>query len=124
MDDVWLFLHLIAMAFFVGGQLFLAGVAVPALRRHNVDRTAIREIARRFGVGSILALAVLLVTGAAMASEHDLWSDGALHVKLALVVAIIGLTLIHTRRPRQGALEGVIFLLTLGVVGLGVSLAN
>lgn len=41
-------LHILAMAFFVGGQLFLAAVVVPAERRAP-DRERLRAIARRFG---------------------------------------------------------------------------
>ena len=56
--------HLIAMAFFVGGQLVLVAAVVPAFRGAD-DRTRLRAIARRFGWGSLVALAVLLATGAA-----------------------------------------------------------
>jgi uncharacterized membrane protein len=123
MHDVYLYLHLIAMAFFVGGQLFLVAVVVPALRG-NADREPIRAIARNFGTGSLIALAVLVLTGSAMASDDDLWSSSTLHVKLALVVATIGLILLHTKRPNAHALEGLIFALSLVIVGLGLSLAT
>jgi len=46
----------------------------------------LRAVARRFGWASLGALAVLIVTGAWMASDYSLWDDGTLHVKLALVV--------------------------------------
>ena len=78
------YLHLLAMALFVGGQLVLAVAVVPGLRGR--DREGLRAVARRFGWASLGALAVLLVTGAWMASEYSRWDDGTLHVKLALVV--------------------------------------
>src|SRR5919202_1674050 len=62
--DLWqgvLYLHLLAMAFFVGGQLFLGVAVVPAERR-NPDRERLRAVARRFGYGSLVAL-VLVLTG-------------------------------------------------------------
>lgn len=123
MHDVYLYLHLIAMAFFVGGQLFLVAAVVPALRG-SADREPIRAIARNFGKGSLVALAVLVVTGSAMASDDDLWSSSTLHVKLTLVVATIGLILLHARRPNAHALEGLVFALSLVIVGLGLSLAT
>jgi uncharacterized membrane protein len=123
MNDVWLYLHLLAMAFFVGGQLFLAAAVVPALRA-NEDREPIRAIARRFGAGSLAALAVLVVSGSAMASDLDKWSSPTLHVKLALVAVAIGLVLLHMRRPNQHALEGLVFAVSLVIVGLGVALAS
>jgi uncharacterized membrane protein len=121
--DVWLYLHLLAMAYFVGGQLFLVAAVVPALRGQE-DRTAVREIARRFGQGSLVALGVLVVSGAAMASDLDLWGSATLHVKLALVVLAIALVLLHARRPQQHVYEGAIFLVSLLIVGLGLSLAT
>ena len=42
------YLHLLAMAFFVGGQLFLVAAVVPSLRADD-DRERLRAIARRFG---------------------------------------------------------------------------
>src|SRR5918911_541251 len=59
-------LHVISMAFFVGGQLFLAVAVVPVERRAP-DRERLRAIARRFGWGSVVALVVLVITGSAMA---------------------------------------------------------
>ncbi|HUA69886.1 MAG TPA: hypothetical protein VMA96_02345 [Solirubrobacteraceae bacterium] len=47
-----LWLHLLAMAFFVGGQLMLAAVVVPVLRGLE-DRAALRAAARRFGIGTV-----------------------------------------------------------------------
>ena len=65
-------LHLLAMAFFVGGQLFLAACVVPVVRG---DRPRMQAVARRFGWGTLVALAVLLATGAAMASHYGDWSS-------------------------------------------------
>jgi uncharacterized membrane protein len=121
--DVWLWLHLVAMAFFVGGQLFLAAVVVP-VERTAPDRERLRAMARRFGWGSLIALGVLLVSGSSMASKDDLWSDGTLHVKLALVALTAGLILVHMRRPQRHELEAAVFLVSLVIVGLGVSLAG
>lgn len=118
-----LYLHLLAMAFFVGGQLLLAVGVVP-VERANPDPERMRAIARRFGVGSAVALGVLLATGIAMAAHFGLWSSGTLQTKLGLVGAVIALTLVHLRYPRAHALQAVIFLLTLAIVWLGVDLAT
>jgi uncharacterized membrane protein len=123
MDDVWLYLHLLAMAYFVGGQLFLAAAVVPSLRGRE-DREPIRAIARRFGQGSLVALGVLVVTGSAMASDKHFWGSATLHAKLALVLAVIALVVIHTRKPGNHAFEGAIFLVSLVIVALGLSLAT
>ena len=115
-------LHLIAMAFFVGGQLMLAAVVVPVLR--GGDREALRAAARRFGWGSLVALAILVATGSAMAGHFSDWGRGELHAKLALVGAAIVLVVAHMRRPGWHALEGAVFLLSLAIVWLGVDLAH
>jgi uncharacterized membrane protein len=116
-------LHLVAMAFFVGGQLFLSAVVVPSMRGTDT-RPQLRTIARRFGAGTLVAIGILLATGAAMASHYELWSDGTLHVKLALV-SLVGLLVVwHMRRPQLHALEGLIFLTSLAIVWLGVTLAH
>jgi len=115
-------LHLLAMAFFVGGQLMLAAVVVPVVR--GSDRAQLRAVARRFGVGSLVAIVVLVITGSLMASHFHRWSDGDLQVKLGLVVLVGLLIGWHTRKPELHALEGLIFVVSLAIVWLGVSIAH
>jgi uncharacterized membrane protein len=125
-DEVWVLvrvLHLLAMAFFVGGQLLLAAAVVPVERRAP-DRERLRAIARRFGWGTLIAIGVLLATGAALATEFDQWGSSTLHLKLALVVVVAALIGWHMRRPELHALEGAIFIGSLVIVWLGVSLAH
>jgi uncharacterized membrane protein len=116
-------LHVIAMAFFVGGQLFLAAAVVPVERRAP-DREHLRAIARRFGWGSLIALAVLVVTGSAMASHYDDWGRTELAIKLGLVAIVATLVVWHMRRPANHALEGLIFLASLAIVFIGLDLAH
>jgi uncharacterized membrane protein len=118
-----LYLHLLAMAFFVGGQLLLA-VAVVPVERANADPQRLRAIARRFGVGALVALSVLLATGIAMASHFDLWDSGTLQAKLGLVALVLVLTLAHLRTPHAHALQGAIFVATLVIVWLGLELTR
>ena len=126
MEGVWqvvLYLHLLAMAFFVGGQLVIAVALVP-VERTNPDPGRLRAMARRFGFGSVVALSVLLVTGIAMASHLNLWDVGTLQIKLGLVAVVLVLTAVHLRYPRAHAVQALIFLLTLAIVWFGVDLAN
>jgi uncharacterized membrane protein len=118
-----LYLHLIAMAFFLGGQLLLATAVVPALRGEQ-DRDRLRAVARSFGWGSLIALAVLIATGSAMAGHLDLWGDGTLHVKLALVAVALVLVAVHLRYSRAHLLQAAIFVVTLAIVWEGVQLAT
>ena len=114
-------LHVVAMALFVGGQLVLVVAIVPVLR--GSQRDALREIARRFGWASLAALVVLIATGSALADRGGRWDSGTLQVKLALVAAVIGLIVWHMRRPGH-AIEGVVFLVSLAIVWLGLALAH
>jgi hypothetical protein len=123
--DFWqgvLYLHLLAMAFFVGGQLVF-GIAVVPILRGDPDGERMRAVARRFGYGSLGALAVLLATGWAMASHYGLWDSSTLQWKLGLVAVVIGLALLHLRWPRLHALQGAILLASLAIVWLGLELA-
>ena len=115
-----LWLHLLAMAFFVGGQLMLAAVVVPLLRGSQEMRAA----ARRFGYGTLIAFGVLLVTGVAMASHLHRWHDSSLQVKLGLVVLVGVLIAAHMRKPEWHALDGAIFLFSLAIVWLGIVVAG
>jgi len=115
-------LHVLAMALFVGGQLVLVAAVIPALR--GTDRTGLRAIARRFGWASLVAIGVLIATGTAMASHEQRWDSGTLHVKLGLV-ALTGVLIVwHMRRPGAHVLEGLVFLVSLGIVWLGLALAH
>lgn len=123
--DGWVvirFLHLLALAFFVGGQLVLAAAIVP-VTRHDA-REVLRAVARRFAWGSLAAIVVLVVTGAAMASHYERWGDATLHVKLALVALLGGLVVWHMRAPERRALDAAVFVLSLAVVWLGAALAH
>jgi len=122
--DLWqavLYVHLLAMTFFLGGQLLL-GLAVVPVERRNPDPERLRAIARRFGYGTLVALAILLVTGAAMASHYELWDSSTLQLKLGLVALALVLTVAHLRYPKLHALQGAILLDTLVIVWLGLSL--
>jgi len=119
--QVLVFFHVVAMAFFLGGQLMLAGTVVP-VERSNPDPERMRAIARRFGAGSLIALAVLLVTGMGMASHYDLWSNGEFQLKMGLVVALIVSVLAHMQLPKAHWLMGLTFVLTLGIVWIGLDL--
>ena len=124
--DAWTlirFLHLVALAFFVGGQLMLVVAVVPAVRRHG-DDVAMRAVARRFGVGSLFAIGVLIATGAALASHFGRWQDNVLQVKLMLVVLVGVLIAFHIVTPSSRALSLALFLVSLVVVWLGVELTH
>jgi uncharacterized membrane protein len=128
MSTFWqavLYLHLLAMAFFVGGQLVFGIAVVPVLRGDpDPERERMRGIARRFGYGSLIALGVLVITGWAMASHYELWDSSTLQWKLVLVALVVALTLVHLRPPRLHALQGAILLASLVIVWLGLKLAT
>src|SRR3954464_12776771 len=115
------YVHVLAMALFVGGQLVLAACVVPALRD---DRPALRAVARRFGWATLVALGVLVLTGAWMASDLHRWSDGTLHLKLGLVLLVGVLILWHLRAGAAHWLQGAIFVVSLAIVWLGLALAH
>lgn len=118
-----LWLHLIAMAFFVGGQLMLATVVVPVLRGAE-DRGPMRAAARRFGIGTLAAIGVLLASGAALATHYHRWGDSTLQVKLGLVVLVAFLIHAHLRRPTWRVLDAAIFLVSVAIVWLGIVVAG
>lgn len=128
MSELWravLYLHLVSMAFFLGGQLVFGLAVVPVLRGEDPEqRERMRAVARRFGYGSLAALGILFVTGWALASHYELFDESTLQWKLGLVGAVIALTIIHLRRPKMHALQGGILTLTLVIVWLGLKLAT
>ena len=96
---------------------------VPCLRRLEARDEVMRSVAKRFGIGSLVALAVLLATGAAMASH---FAPGAtvLQAKLALLVLVGVLTALHVVTPYTRAVSIALLLTSLVVVWLGVVLTH
>ena len=97
-------LHVLAMALFVGGQLVLVVAVIPALRTDQ--RPALRAVARRFGWASLAALGVLIATGSALASHDMRWDSGTLQVKLALVVGVAAADRLAPPPPRRARDRG------------------
>ena len=120
--DVVLWIHLLAMAFFIGGQLFLGIAVVPVFRAQGGSDGPAHEwmvpIARRFGWASLVALAVALVTGAAMASNQNLGQESALNIKMTLVVIAIVLVCLHVfvTKGANRLLQTLILLDSLAIV--------
>lgn len=143
MDLLWRWLHLVAAGFWLGGLILLAIVTMSALR--VVDRPTFRELIRRVGraflVGSLIAWAVLAVSGVAMATTR-LRSTGALlntaygrtlSLKSLLFVLVILATVVHTIAGGRSspavirtsrALSPLILLLTLVIFYLAVRLPS
>ena len=125
-SEIWqlvLYAHLVAVAFFFGGQIVLGAVIVPVARR-DADPERLRAMARRFGYGSLIALAVLVLTGSLLAGHYGLWSSETLQTKLVLVGAVVVLTLAHLRWPRAHLLQAAILLATAAIAWLGLDLAS
>lgn len=114
------YLHLVAMAMFVGGQLMLAAVVVSVMRGDE----RMRLIARNFGMFTVVATAVAVVTGMSLASQLGRWSDPYLHAKLGLLVVVGGLIALHARRPGSRWLNIAMLATSLAIVGFGVALAH
>lgn len=126
LDNVRVFLHVLAATVWVGGQLTLAGL-VPALRKASPE--APRAAARAFNLVAWPAFAVLVLTGIWNLLDETL-SDEAkatLHVKLTLVVLSGVAALVHTRAttPKsRGIWGGVAALTALLTLFLGVQLGG
>ena len=117
------FLHVAALAFFVGGQLMLAVAIVPVVR-HLGEATTMRSIARRFGIASAVALVVLIVTGAVMAGHLARWDDPTLHAKLGLLTLIGVLVALHVATPHTRAISLAVLFTSLAITWLGINLTH
>ena len=120
--EVVRFLHVVALAFFVGGQIMLTVAIVPVLSGRNEE--VMRALARRFGVASGVAIAVLLGTGIALASHLSRWQDETLQAKLAVLVLVAVLTALHIATPTSRAVSLALTGSSLTVVWLGVVLTH
>lgn len=105
-DALILWLHILSAVVFIGPQVFLAAVAMPALRTIDDARSrqqATRAITRGFGVLGGGALALLLATGLYNYYQYDHFMDAddfpryfvTMQIKLTLVTIVIILTGLH-----------------------------
>ena len=117
------FLHLTGIIFFVGGQLFLLIAVTPVLRGGD-GHVAMRSVARRFGVASLVALTVIIATGVAMASHLDAWDRPVLQAKLAVLMLVGVLTALHVASAETRVVSVALVLASLLVVWLGVRLTH
>ena len=108
MDDVWTlvrFVHLLAVATWIGGMVFLGAVAVPVARAAGGDasRRLITSVARRFAPVAGAAWIAILVTGMGLLdhrglSLRDLPDTGygqRVLAKLCLLLAIGVIAVLH-----------------------------
>jgi uncharacterized membrane protein len=125
-DDLWQAIrwaHLIAMAFFVGGQLVIGTVLLPVVRQGG-DPAVMRAAGRRFGQLTVGAAVVLAGTGIAMADHFGQWNSSTLHLKLGLVALVAVLVGWHIRRPTWHWLAALALIVSLVIVWLGLTLAH
>ena len=113
---------MLGLAFFVGGQLLLVAVIVPVMRGR--DELLMRSLAKRFGIGTLVALTVTIATGVAMASHFQRWEDSQLQAKLALLVLIGVLVGLHVATPYTRAISIGVFLSSLAIVWFGVAMTH
>ena len=116
------FLHLVGVVFFVGGQLVLLVAVTPVLRASSANDATMRAIARRFGIGSVVAPALVIATGVAMATHLSLWGRSVLQVKLGVLVLVGVLTALHVISAKPRALSVALVVGSLLIVWLGVRL--
>lgn len=124
LENVRVFLHVLAATVWVGGQLVLAGL-VPALRAAGPEVP--KAAANAFNRVAWPAFAVLLATGAwnAVAEELEGPARRTMEVKVVVVVLSGVAAYLHTRAttPRgRGVWGGASFLAALAALLLGVQL--
>ncbi len=126
-DDVIRWFHILAATVWIGGMLTVAAL-VPALRKVGVSREQIQAAARRFGVVAWAALSVSVATGITQVIRLDVELAAPLTVKLILVSVAVSLAFVHQEIARhasaalRGAMEAVLLLLALAVLGAAVAL--
>lgn len=128
LDGVLRFIHFIAAAVWVGGLLTL-GALVPIVRRNGGSTELLRAMARQFGRVSWTAMGLAVVTGVWQVQRLGIdWAAPELSLKLGLVAVAIALAAVHQFTARRtspalrGAIQGVILLVSLGIVAAAIAL--
>jgi len=119
--------HLFGVIFWVGGLLIVSSILAAAAREGGAAQAAMLGIARRlFNSACNAGAALTIVFGLLIiVSEPEVMRHGWLHVKLALVAALIVLHLFMLRRSRlvgsgPGAPSPREFLVIHGLVSLAL----
>jgi uncharacterized membrane protein len=106
-DAIVRWLHILAAVIFIGPQVFLAFVAMPALRSLDdaqARQRVVRAITRGFGVLGGIALVVLVASGLYnfyAVPDVEVWFDSRdryrrlFELKMLLVTIVIVLTVLH-----------------------------
>ena len=140
---MWRLIHLVAAAYWLGGLIMLAVIAVVA--RRSLDDAAFRALMARAGraflVGSLVAGAAIAASGVAMAATHlhgfgelrtTEWGR-TLETKTSLAILLFALAGLHSRAGSRASrrwivvsrvLSPVILVVTLAVFYLAVRLAE
>ncbi|HEU5034959.1 MAG TPA: hypothetical protein VFT62_09420 [Mycobacteriales bacterium] len=127
-ETVRLFLHVLAAAVWVGGQIVL-GALVPVLRRAGADVP--RSAARQFGRIGWTAFAVLVLTGFWNLAEYDETSrsgfPATIAVKLVFVVLSGIAAFVHQQATSRAALAAggaAALVFSLGALFFGIVLTG
>jgi putative copper export protein len=144
-DEAWRLLHLVAAAFWLGGLVLLAVVAIIASR--TLERAAFKGLMSRtgkaFAVASVIAWGVIGVSGAAMAWPrlgYTLTNLRAtdfgrlLETKTSLAILVIGLTVVHSVLGRRAesrsaviasrVISPLLFAVTVGIFWMAVRMTE
>lgn len=120
LDSLRTFLHLLAAAVWVGGQVVLGGL-VPRVRKTNPD--ALKTIAQGFARVAWPAFAVTVVTGMWNILEIDMSAmDTSYHVTLGLKVSLVAVAGIAA--AAHANTKSKLILALGGAIGLVASLAT
>ncbi len=109
-DTIPFWVHILAVAVWVGPQFFMFIVTAPALRAIEDNETRLRVlrlVATRFGWLAWSAMVILVLTGISNVFDHedessisvlnfDYRYSWILFTKMALVAAVIALTALHS----------------------------
>ena len=94
-----LYIHLLSVAFWLGSQLFMIAVVLPAMRGTDAvqRRETFRRVGRQYGVVSVPILLVLLVSGVTLATHLHLdpASSAVFRDKLIAVAVVLVATVVH-----------------------------
>jgi len=143
MDEAWRLIHLVAAAYWLGGLIVLAMVAVVA--RRNLEPASFRKVmagsGRAFLAGSVIAWLAIAVSGVALARSHlhnlgelrtTSWGN-TLEAKTGLAVVAVTLSAVHSVAGRHRStgwvkasrfLSPIILIVTVGIFYLAVRLTE